>query len=228
MSQYSLYCKVVDNSMSVVRSGYEVDNDFLNTIRDILYEQGKSVFSASEPKSRKTPNATQQLIKHNKRRLAGYNLFVQEESKKLKEAKEQGTVPADITSQQHFAEFGAKWRELPDEEKAKYKALALQQSATDPASSSSSSSSNDATTKTSGKKPKRITGYNLYYKENHERIKQEQTTPLPEGTSILSVVGAQWKLLEKAEKTLYNDRAKAINESVAHEESESTSASAHT
>ena len=54
---------------------------------------------------------------------------------------------------------------------------------------------------------KRVTGYNLFYSVNKDRIKSE----LQKGEKIMQVVGAAWKDLSDDERQDYNERAKAQN-----------------
>lgn len=101
----------------------------------------------------------------------GYHVFVQQRNSELKKVDEHG----------HFQEqIIAEWKELPEDQKARYKEQATQLNSAE-------------------KKPKKMSGYNYYVKSNSHLYKGH--------LDMLKLLGASWKALSKEEQAEWNARA---------------------
>lgn len=196
------------SARDTVANTYDLDAESLQNIYDIFVAACKPVMDAKPAKASKEAK-----VKATKKRAkTAYNMYVQHQFKIAKES----TVAAveGENSQSRMSTFSGQWKELSEKEKEPYVKMAAD------ANVQVSSDENDeeeevkpekskpkkAKAKAAAKDPaekRKMTGYNLFYRENKDTIKSE----LKEGEKIMAVVGALWKSTSDEEKASYNTRA---------------------
>lgn len=126
------------------------------------------------------------------RRKTGYNMYIKD---KFEEAKSDDSQKSN--SQDLMSLFSKQWSALSDEEKKPFIEKADKLNTENGAETTKS--------KRTGKKT--LSGYNLFYRERKDAIKEE----LKEGEALMKVVGAKWRGLGDDEKDEYRKRAKELS-----------------
>ena len=196
--------QVIDNVVNEFNESFdfgddpEVKQQISDGLRDIL---GKSLKDLTVAK-KVTGGRRRKTGRRN-----GYNMFIAEKFKKLKE---DDTGESDSNSQEHMTAFSTLWKTLSDEEKQPYNNLAKAHN-----ENLSDSGELDAPKKSSKKGKRQLSGYNLYYKENRATLAAEAVN---KGVRVMTHVGATWKALSDEEHKEYNERAKEVSAAQAQED----------
>jgi hypothetical protein len=168
---------------------YELDAEILDNIHQIVVNACKSMLAAKA--AGKAPRA--EKAARVPRPKSAYNMYVHHHFQLNKEKNK------DSNSQEIMSAVSKQWASLSDEEKAVYIKMA------DDANANTDFTAVKKPVKSSGVKRRRITGYNLFYRENKDEIKTSRS----EGVSTMKAVGAAWHALTDAGRTEYNTRAAA-------------------
>tara|TARA_A100001015_G_C15029246_1_gene732212 strand:+ start:1841 stop:2287 length:447 start_codon:yes stop_codon:yes gene_type:complete len=116
----------------------------------------------------------------------GYNLFVADKIKEIK----------DVDQKEKMKHVGDLWKKASDKEKSKYTKMASQLK-----------KEFEEANPVEKKKPKRgMSGYNVYMKEKIKDVKGANQK------EKLLAVSESWKKLSEKDKQKYKDKAKTINE----------------
>lgn len=115
------------------------------------------------------------------KRVTGYNLYMRDQMKVLKETVKDGS--------ERLKMIGASWKILPEEEKGKYKEQAKAVS---------------PPPKEKAKSGHKLSGYNLFMMERMPALKEQ----IPVGTDRLKAVAAEWKALPQEKKDEWKAKAK--------------------
>ena len=212
----------VSNARVAICAKYELDQEVIDDIMAIVSESFSGLTSGatvtvSENKVKRVrkpraPEATPRF-------KSGYNFYISEQFKVKKASAE----PYD--SQELMAELSRQWTSLTKEEKQPYQEMAAKAKAE--ALSENPPNESDETkpdeTETTTKKPrkpratkeevgetetktKKLTGYNLFYRESKDTLRENMT----EGSTMGQAAGVAWKALTEEERTGYNARAKEL------------------
>jgi len=185
---------------------YELDAEILDNIHQIVVNACKSVLNAKPAAAGKAPRA--EKAARVPRPKSAYNMYVHHHFQLNKEKNK------DSNSQEIMSAVSKQWASLSDEDKAVYIKMA------DEANANTDFTAVKKPVKNAGAKRRRITGYNLFYRENKDEIKYART----EGVSTMKAVGAAWHALTDAGRTDYNTRAAAEADSSNGEEGEGDAA----
>jgi hypothetical protein len=169
----------------MISEGYEdFENDHEEMVKDIktaLIAVGFDKQSEQTEQTKKTKKTTKKS-KKGKRGPSGYNLFMKAMAEELKATGKKGNV---------MAVAGPVWKAMSSDEKKvwndKAKALSPEKALAPE------------------KKPKKLSGYNLFLKEMFAKAKKDGQK------GDMKAIGAQWKGLTDAEKTVFKTRADEIN-----------------
>lgn len=168
---------------------YEIGDNVIGDLREMIID--------SVRKNVKLPTGSVTVSSGGKhRRKTGYNCYV---AARFLEAKEAGD---ERNSQEKMTEFSKTWKTLTPDEKKPYEQEADKANQSLPPTSSSGSSGTGSRRK--------MSGYNLYYRENKNSLKAEATE---EGIKIMTHVGATWRALSKDDQLVWNNRAAEIDNS---------------
>ncbi len=125
-----------------------------------------------------------------------------------------------LSPQDTVRELGARWKALSKEEQTVWtdKAKEINSAATSEASSPAESEDEDPKEKKEekdeDKKEKKKTGYLKFAQEKRPEIKEKLMKDLPEGEKLegkglMKAIAAAWSALDKDEKAVWNEKAKA-------------------
>jgi hypothetical protein len=167
---------------------YELDAEILDNIHQIVVNACQSVLNAKPGKAPRAEKAARVP-----RPKSAYNMYVHHHFQLNKEKNK------DSNSQEIMSAVSKQWASLSDEEKSVYIKMA------DEANANTDFTAVKKSVKSAGAKRRRITGYNLFYRENKDEIKTSRS----EGVSTMKAVGAAWHALTDAGRTEYNTRAAA-------------------
>jgi len=186
---------------------YELDQEILDSIHQIVVNACKPILNAKPAASSGGKAEKPEKAAKVPRPKSAYNMFVHHHFQVNKDKSKESN------SQEIMSAVSKQWASLNDEQKAEYVKMAEQ---------ANESMDFSATAKKPSKAPgkrRRITGYNLFYRENKDTIKEARS----EGMSTMKAVGAAWHALTEAAREDYNTRAasEADAASVAEAEGES-------
>jgi len=147
------------------------------------------------------------------RALSAYNIFVQDQFAKLAKKNSQALQSADTNAQLErvppanlVASTGGLWKDLPEEEKEKYRERAK----------SDRKRYNEQMEKyqppdKAGNRKRNKTGYNMFFSAHVLRLKQSEMGVPSERGSVARLVGTAWKQLSVEEKQYYEREADKHN-----------------
>ncbi len=178
-----------------INNTYDLDSEILDVILKIVEKSCQPLRAAAAAsaqtqaggKTAKTPAAAKAP-----RPKSAYNMFVKDQ---FRQNKEQATPN---NSQEIMSSVSGRWAKLTADEKAVYTKMAEEANANlDKTTTETKAPKEKKTTK------RRLTGYNVFYRENKDRLK---TAP-GSGTTTTQAVGQAWNALTDAERTKWNERA---------------------
>ena len=182
----------IEEGITAFTSKYELDKEIIDDLRQMLLAGCKNHVKAT----RTTVSATRTEGSRT-RRKTGYNMYIKHQ---FSEAKQNTSKEDKGNSQELMAKFSKEWNQLSKEEKQPYLDMAEEVNTANGADTTSSK-------KASGGK-KRISGYNMFYRENKDEIK----AGLEEGEKLMTKVGEAWRSLSDDEKKVWNERAAEEND----------------
>lgn len=177
---------------------YELDAEILESIHQIVVKACEPILNAKPAKAAaKAAAAPAEAKPKVARPKSAYNMFVKDKFRQNKESGN-GNNSQDIMSQ-----VSGQWATLSEEEKSVYVRMAEEANASlgteeQPAKTKATKSDADATSK------RRITGYNLFYRENKDKLKESAGR---DGLTTMKAVGNAWKALSDEERGTWNTRA---------------------
>ena len=182
------YIRAINDGIAKFSGVYELDTSILEELRSTLLKSGEKHITVTKTSAGAT-TASASSGKTPRRRTA-YNSYIKARFEESKSDKEDTR-----DSQKKMTDFSKEWKELPQEEKDQYLAIANEQN-----------ESTGKTTKkgTTGHK-RAMTGYNLFYRENKDRIRKDAP-----GSGFMKAVGEEWRGLSDEDKKVYNERAKDL------------------
>lgn len=186
--------KGVEEGFDSIKDRYDISDDVLNDMKALVLESCKK--HVSKAKMSETKNSSGASSKTRKRN--GYNMFIKS---RFKESKENTTEGVDVpNSQTLMTEFSKAWKDLSDEDRQKYLDMATEYN------QAHGTDTSVEKVKPSGKPKRRITGYNVFYRDNREEIKANKED---DSVTLMQAVGKTWKALSDEERKEWNDRAEA-------------------
>ena len=171
---------------------YELDAEILDNIHQIVVNACQSVLNAKPAGKAQRAEKTEKAARVPRPKSA-YNMYVHHHFQLNKEKNK------DSNSQEIMSAVSKQWASLSEEDKSVYIKMA------DEANANTDFTAVKKPVKSAGAKRRRITGYNLFYRENKDEIKNSRS----EGVSTMKAVGAAWHGLTDAGRTEYNTRAAA-------------------
>lgn len=149
---------------------------------------------------------------------SGYNLFNRSQFSTIKDEMPEGSSHQDAVK-----EVANRWKEMSEEDKKEWleKALEAKHALSDAESQSSG--------KSSKRKSRLPSGYNLFNKAQFQLMKEEMDGvdgAKINAREILSAIAAKWKSLSDAEKKEYNDKANEAKAAAAEDSGSETSGAA--
>ena len=191
--------KGIDEGIKAFTEKYELEALVVADLRTFLLSSCKKyvkevkaapVVSAVETDAKSVPGRT--------RRKTGYNMYIKTQ---FDESKANVSVEDDnkTNSQELMSKFSKEWKVLSDTEKQPF---------LDRAREVNTASGID-TTEAKPKTKKKISGYNLFYMQNKDAIKEE----LADGQKLMAEVGAQWRALSEDEQSQWRVKAEEFTES---------------
>jgi len=175
-----------------ISDAYDLDTEVLEHIYELVVKACEPILSA------KAAAAPKKEKKEKKEKIvrpkSAYNMYVKEKFTMAKEA-------GGSNSQEIMSTVSGQWAKLSAEEKQVYvdQAAAANASLVLPPPKTKEDSSK-----------RRVTGYNLFYRENKDKFKTP-AAPVEEGArgeSTMKAVGNAWKALSKEEQEVWNVLAK--------------------
>jgi hypothetical protein len=128
------------------------------------------------------------------KKLSGYNVFMKEKMAELK--------TQNVPSAERMGKVAALWKALSDTQKGEWKAKAEGVSA--PAADKPTQASAVAT---ESKAPKKLSGYQLYVKEQMAVLKNNTAIAAKDR---MTEIGKTWKALSDAQKAEYKSKAEKL------------------
>ena len=187
--------KGIDEGLANFTSKYDLDTSVVDDLRQMLLSAMRNHVKVRAGGATKAEGKRPRL-------KTGYNLYIRA---KFEEAKSSGDSGAKTNSQELMASFSKEWKDLSDEARKPYIEKADAINAENGADTTSSKS------KKSGKKS--LSGYNLFYSENKDDIRNTKDKDL----SLMKAVGAAWKALSEDEQASYKSRAAEMSNERAEE-----------
>lgn len=184
--------KGIDEGIQAFTDKYELEESVTRDLRQLLLESCKKHVKTPTPVTANKKVPTEAKSASKTRRKTGYNMYIKHQ---FDEAKKAGEDTGKTNSQDLMGRFSKEWKALSDEDKQPFM---------DAAQKLNSDLGVEPVTRRKGKK--KLTGYNLYYRDNKDRIKSE----LSEGEKLMDVVGAQWRALTDEGRKSWNTRAADI------------------
>lgn len=179
--------KGIDEGLTNFTAKYDLDTTVVDDLRQMLVA---AMRTHVKPRAAGTGGAKSEGKRP--RLKTGYNLYIRA---KFEEAKASGADEGSKTnSQELMASFSKEWKDLSADERAPYIEQADAINAENGAEASGAK-------KKSGKKS--LSGYNLFYSENKDEIRESKDKDL----SLMKAVGAAWKALSKEEQDKFKERA---------------------
>jgi hypothetical protein len=185
--------KGIEEGLTSFTAKYDLDTVVVEDLRAMLTNAMKThikprpaVAGGAKSESKRT------------RRKTGYNLYIRA---KFEEARNSQTDDPDAktNSQVLMSSFSKEWKGLSEEDKMPY---------LNEAEAINAENGAETSTKGKGKGKKSLSGYNLYYSENKDTIRDGL---VKDGDGLMKTVGATWKALSKEEQMDYNKRAAEIS-----------------
>jgi len=186
----------IEEGLANFTARYELDESVVTDLKQMLLAALKQHVKAPAAVA-----SSKGESKNRQRRKTGYNLYIraQFEADKAANADKDGDAKGGANSQALMAKFSKQWKGLSDEDKQPY---------VDQAEAINAQNGAEAPSKNKSGKGKKLTGYNLFYREHKDEIRaeNEQTKEHP---TFMKAVGAKWTALSKEEKAEYSARAAA-------------------
>ena len=183
------------NARKVISDTYEMDESTLDSIHQIMVKACEPILTAKPVKSKEPATEAKAKAKVVRPKSA-YNMFVKDMFRKNKEDGK-GKNSQDI-----MCEVPGMWAKLKEDEKKIYIDMATEANA--------ELNLEDAGKKKAPKEAdvskRRITGYNVFYRENKDTLKE---SAVRDSLPTMKVVGNAWKALTYDERTNWNTRASA-------------------
>jgi len=147
------------------------------------------------------------------RALSAYNIFVQDQFAKLAKKNSAALQSTDTNAQLErvppanlVASTGGQWKNLPDEEKQKYRERAKSDRKRYDEQMAKYQPPDKA-----GNRKRNKTGYNMFFSAHVLRLKQSELGVPSERGSVARLVGTAWKQLNAEEKQYYEREADKHN-----------------
>lgn len=193
--------KGIEEGLTSFTAKYELDSSIVEDLRTILVNAMKTHVKPRTATASVTSDAKRT------RRKTGYNLYIRAKFEEER-SKNEDDPEAKQNSQVLMSSFSKEWKDLSDDAKKPYLDMADAINAENGAEASSGGKG-----KGKGKGKKSLTGYNLFYRENKDDIKEEIKDQ--EGVQLMKTVGSRWRALDKTEQLDYNKRAAEASVSTA-------------
>ena len=187
------YCKLaVEDGFNKITERYELPKEILEDLKNIIFSSLRGYVTQINGAS-KAPKITKggSAAAVQKRKRNGYNCYIKH---RFELSKLDGGD--DYKSQQQMAEFSRAWSELPEDEKNKFRKMADEYN---------KEKGSDTRKKGRGGK-RRITGYNVFYRDNVDRIIQD-IKESGEDITTMKAVGREWHSLGTDGKELWKRKA---------------------
>ncbi len=189
----------IDKARADIAEAYELEPEILESIYHIILKACKPVLDQKPAKATADAPAAKAAKAH--RPMSAYNMFVREQFRVLNENPDREKGAGN--SQQIMSTVSGQWAKLSAEEKEKYIQMASDVNG-EPAKDKPAKGKKAA----GGESKRRLTGYNLFYREHKDDIKANRE----EGLTTMKAVGQAWRSLSEDERTAYNERAAASAE----------------
>lgn len=180
------YRTAYNEAVKAWTSKYDVEQEVISDLISLLDESGKNHVKNPVLIGAVAASASTSASKGASRRKTGYNMYIKA---KFSKAKEDGD---DRDSQTQMKQYSGEWKHLSDEEKKPYEDLAQEANVGLPTEKPKKTGSH------------KMSGYNLYYKENVVTLREEAKT---HDVKLMSYVGQKWKSLTDEERESYKTRA---------------------
>lgn len=186
-----LYRKIIDEALQSISDRYDMGENILDDFKQIL-------LAAARPYATQLNNTTKVKTVvstggKSTRKRTGYNCYIKECFEKLKTCSK---TDGD-NSQAKMEEFSKSWASVSKEEKDRYQAMADTWNRDQGIHVHKKASS--------GKRG--VSGYNLFYRENVARIKQE-IREHGSSSTLMQTVGAEWRALGSDGQEVWNEKAR--------------------
>ena len=183
----------LNNARSNISNSYELDAEILENIHKIIVDSCKPMFEKLASKSviSNTPAKAAKVA----RPKSAYNMYVKDQFRLNKESN------SGSNSQELMSVVSGQWATLSTEKKAIYIKMAEEANANFVPEPQEKTKSKELKVK----RKRRITGYNIFYRENKDSIKANRDPNI----KTMQAVGAAWKSLSEDERIEYNSRAEA-------------------
>lgn len=188
------YCvKAVEEGFKKITDRYELHGEILEDLKNIVLASLRQYSTQINgvAKAPKVPKAVGGAGAVQKRKRNGYNCYIKY---RFAQAKIDGGE--DYKSQQQMAEFSRSWAELPEDEKNRFRKMADEYN---------KENGGDVRKKGRGGK-RRVTGYNIFYRDNVDRIIQS-IKDNNEDITTMKAVGREWHNLGAEGKELWKRKA---------------------
>jgi len=198
------YCvKAMEEGFVKIDDRYELSAYVIEDLKNILLASLRQ-YSTQINGAAKVPKVTKAQSNDGvqKRKRNGYNCYIKYrfEQAKLEEGE-------DYKSQAQMAEFSRSWGVLPEDEKKKFKQMA-----------DDYNRENGADIRKKGRGGKRrVTGYNIFYRDNVDRIIQD-IKENNEDITTMKAVGREWHSLGPEGHELWKRKARDEDKEVVEEE----------
>ncbi len=190
-----LYTTAVTKALKEFRDTYEIDTVISSDLERMLLVAGRE-----QPWNSLTSTPSVVRVRRRApRKTTGYNLYIKEMFKNRSDVAEE----KDQNSQKLMSLYSKNWKLLDEDKRAVYN---------DQAKDENQSSGSVTGTRATGRRnagQHRVTGYNIFYRDNRHAIKEA----LAEGETLMASVGAKWKALSESEKDEWRARGKEETES---------------
>jgi hypothetical protein len=186
--------KAIDRGIAQFTEKYELDAEIVSVLRTLLHESCATCVVAL-PKAVASDAGSAKTKAKSGRRKTGYNCYIKTQFAKAKE----NAADVECNSQELMTRYSKEWQTLDEAAKQPY----LDQASV--INAESTETSPVAVRATAEKKgPKKLSGYNVFYRDNKDDIKSKLAT----GEKLMTKVGAEWKSLTEEQKAVYNTKAK--------------------
>ncbi len=187
----------IDKARADIAEAYELDPEILDSIYQIILKACKPVLDQKPAKATADAPAAKAAKAH--RPMSAYNMFVREQFRIRNEDPDREKGAGN--SQQIMSTVSGQWAKLSQEEKEKYVQMASEVNGL--AGEAAEAKPAKGKAKAAGESKRRLTGYNLFYREHKDEIKANRE----EGLTTMKAVGQAWRSLSEEERTAFNERA---------------------
>lgn len=188
----------IERGIAQFTEKYELDAEIVNVLRTLLLDSCRDCVKVPVRATARSSSSAAEKPKSS-RRKTGYNCYIKQQFAAAKAA----GADAGGNSQALMTKFSKEWQNLDESSKQPYVDEASRINAE---SAESEPVPHVAASPPAEKKsgPKKLSGYNVFYRDNKDQIKQS----LSGDEKLMTKVGAAWKSLTDEEKAVYNAKAK--------------------